>query len=244
MASPSATARRRQVRIANGGIFVNGRLAEFFELEKPRTGIESVDDPEAGTPVPVLIPERPGGRARGPSCRITRPVAGRRGPEHRKNEVGAFAHAPDAKRLPEVLGRFFESDFGRHVKEPGNAEGGIDEEAEKGADSLVGLALQKVVHRVRGFAEVVHRVRNPGLHEAGRPCNVGFSHRLCHRAVERIVEGIDVAVEGLIRINRVFARIGRDLRAPGKEKRGTERCPCGWPQYLLLHFLLPAVLSL
>ena len=40
-------AARRQVRIANGGVFVNGRLAEFLKLEKPRTGIESVDDPEA-----------------------------------------------------------------------------------------------------------------------------------------------------------------------------------------------------
>src|SRR5690606_8912114 len=115
--------------------------------------------------------------------------------EQRQVEVGSRAHAPDGKRLAEVLIVGIEADRRRDIEQAADAERRVQQEAARVLEAGDAFALQELIDDRDRILEVREKIAYAPSYPAGRDLFVSFRDRLQRSTVERVVHLIDAAVE-------------------------------------------------
>ena len=95
--------------------------------------------------------------------------------------------------------------FIRHIENPGHSGGRIDREPLNRLPGLLDIPLQCVVHRDRGFLEVLHDIVNALLHAFRHVVGIRLGDRLHDRMI-----GSDIGLE-----DRSVDRLGRIVLGVG-----------------------------
>ena len=148
--------------------------------------------------------------------------------------------APLAERLAKIRVRFRNLPFGRHVQEPGHADGGI---ANKPVGFIAGpapLSLEQIVDQPSGISEVLAKISDAGadrfhddkpINPAGRLDDVG--HQPLVEGPHHPIERFDGVGDGFGENNGLRGRRHREaggwLLARGRTARGTTTKPPGRP---------------
>ena len=138
----------------------------------------------------------------------------------RPHDVGAGAEAPAPERLAEVFVLALEADLARDVEEAAEAEERVGRRsARPSSQAGSDLALQEVVDRRPGIADVAEEVVDAACARAAARRSGSRGHRLQHVLVERLVEREHLAVPVFPRIELArpaLRRCSADAQPPAR----------------------------